>query len=148
PPGSFAVSGHDAPHAHMAQTDPAGRFLLVCDLGTDRIYVYAVDHQTGTLTPAAQPFLQASPGAGPRHFAFHPDGRRLYSPNEESSTPDVVDSDPTSGPLTTRQSVSTLPEGYAGTNSPSEIMVAADGRTVYATNRLHDTIALFAVDGD
>ena len=146
PPGSYAVSGHDAPHAHMAQIDPGGRFLLVCDLGTDRIYAYAVDHRRGTLTPAAQPFVQASPGAGPRHLVFHPGGGWLYSLNEESSTLDVVRYAPESAALTIRQSVSTLPAGFAGTNYPSEIAISADGRTVYAANRLHDTIALFAVD--
>ena len=148
PPGSHAISGHDAPHAHMAQIDSAGRFLLVCDLGTDRIYAYAVDHQAGTLAPAAQPFVQASPGAGPRHLVFHPGGDWLYALNEESSTLDVVRFTPPSGALAIRQSVSTLPEGFAGTNYPSEIVISEDGRTVYAANRLHDTIALFAVDPD
>ncbi len=66
PPYSFADSGHDAPHAHMAQTDPAGNFLLLSDLGTDRIYIYKLDKTAGKLTPAAQPFVQANPGAGPR----------------------------------------------------------------------------------
>ena len=114
PPGSFAISGHDAPHAHMAQTDPAGRFLLVSDLGTDRIYSYALDTRTGTLMPAAQPFVQASPGAGPRHFHFHPNGRWLYSLNEEASTLDVMTYNPGDGALTIQQSVSTLPAGYEG----------------------------------
>jgi 6-phosphogluconolactonase len=146
PPGSFAISGHDAPHAHMAQTDPAGRFLFVSDLGTDRIYGYAFDRRAGKLTPAAQPFVQASPGAGPRHFDFHPNRRWLYSLNEESSTLDVMAYNAADGSLTIQQSVSTLPEGYEGTNYPSEIHVSEDGRVVYAANRLHDTIAVFSVD--
>jgi 6-phosphogluconolactonase (cycloisomerase 2 family) len=147
PPGSFAISGHDASHAHMAQTDPAGRFLLVSDLGTDRVYVYALDSRTGKLTPAAQPFVQASPGAGPRHFEFHPNGRWLYSLNEEASTLDFMSYAPGDGALAIQQSVPTLPAGYAGTNYPSAILMSADGRTVYTANRLHDTVALFAVDG-
>jgi 6-phosphogluconolactonase (cycloisomerase 2 family) len=146
PPGSFAISGHDAPHAHQALIDPAGRFLLVCDLGTDRIYVYDVDQGAGTLTAAAQPYVQASPGAGPRHVGFHPNGRWLYALNEESSTLDLMDYDAGTGALAIRQSLSTLPDGYEGTNYPSEILVSDDGRFVYAANRLHDTIAVFVVD--
>jgi 6-phosphogluconolactonase (cycloisomerase 2 family) len=146
PPGSFAISGHDAPHAHMAQTDPAGRYLFVSDLGTDRIYVYRFDNQAGKLTPNSQPFVQASPGAGPRHFDFHPNGRWFYSLNEEASTVDVMAYNTANGSLTPLQSLSSLPDGYEGTNFPSEIHVTEDGRFVYAANRLHDTIAMFAVN--
>jgi 6-phosphogluconolactonase (cycloisomerase 2 family) len=146
PPGSFAISGHDAPHAHMAQTDPAGRYLLVSDLGTDRIYIYRFDSRAGTLTPNDQPFVQAAPGAGPRHFDFHPNGRWLYSLNEEASTVDVMAYNPSDGSLSIQQTLSSLPDGYEGTNFPSQIHVTGDGRFVYAANRLHDTIAVFSVD--
>jgi len=146
PPFSFADSGHDRPHAHMAQTDPAGNFVLVSDLGTDRIYVYKLDKTTGKLTPAAQPWLQANPGAGPRHFDFHPNGRWVYSLNEEASTLDYVSYDAASGALTMQQTVSALPPGYEGTNYTSEIHVTADGRFVYVANRLHNSIALLAID--
>jgi 6-phosphogluconolactonase (cycloisomerase 2 family) len=146
PPGSFAISGHDAPHAHMAQTDPAGRYLFVSDLGTDRIYSYRFDNRTGKLTPNSPPFVQATPGAGPRHFDFHPNGRWVYSLNEEASTVDVMAYNAGEGSLTIRQTLSSLPEGYEGTNFPSEIHVAEDGRFVYAANRLHDTIAIFSVN--
>jgi 6-phosphogluconolactonase len=146
PPFSFADSGHDAPHAHMAQTDPAGNFLLLSDLGTDRIYIYKLDKTTGKLTPAAQPFMQANPGAGPRHFDFHPNGRWVYSLNEEASTLDYLSYDAASGGLILQQTTSTLPPGYEGTNYSSEIHVSADGRFVYAANRLHNAIALMAID--
>ena len=79
PPGSYANSGHDAPHAHQAETDPGGNYVLVSDLGTDRIYVYALDKTRGTLTPANPPFVQGSYGSGPRHFVFHPNGRLVYA---------------------------------------------------------------------
>ena len=149
PPGSFAISGHDAPHAHMAETDPAGNFVLVSDLGTDRIYVYRLDKDRGTLTPAATPFLQTSPGSGPRHFDFHPNGRLAYAITEEASTMIVMDYDPDAGRLTWKgQSESTLPQGYAGTNFPSEIHVSEDGRFVYGANRLHDTIVRFIINPD
>ncbi len=146
PPGSFAISGHDAPHAHMAQTDPAGKYFLVSDLGTDRVYIFRFDTAAGKLTPHDQPFVQAAPGAGPRHFDFHPHGPWLYSLNEEASTLDVMAYNAPDGSLTIQQTLSTLPEGYAGTNFPSAIHVSQDGRFVHAANRLHDTIAIFSVN--
>ncbi|MBC8167273.1 MAG: lactonase family protein [Bryobacteraceae bacterium] len=149
PPGSFARSGHDAPHAHMAQTDPAGNFLLVADLGTDRIYVYRLDKVAGTVTPANPPFVQASPGAGPRHFDFHPNGRLAYAIMEEASTMIVMDYNPDSGSLTYKgQTASTLPAGFAGTNYPSEIQVSSDGKFLYGANRLHDSIVIFDLNPD
>ncbi len=147
PPYSFADSGHDAPHAHMAQTDPAGNFLLVSDLGTDRIYIFKLDKTAGKLTPAAQPWVQANPGAGPRHFDFHPNGRWLYSLNEEASTLDFMTYDSASGALILNQTLSTLPPGYQGTDYTSEIHVTSDGRFIYALNRLHNSLALLGIDG-
>lgn len=148
PPGSFAISGHDAPHAHQAQTDPAGNFVLVSDLATDRVYSFRLDKTTGKLTPAAQPFVQATSGAGPRHFDFHPNGRWMYSLNEEASTIDYMAYDAATGALAIQATISSLTPGYEGTNYPSEIHVSEDGRFVYAANRLHDTIGVFAIDAD
>lgn len=145
PPGSFADSGHDAPHAHQAITDPAGRFVLVTDLGTDRIYVYRFDKTAGKLSPNDPPFFQAAPGVGPRHIAFHPGGRFCYSLNEEASTLDFLAYDPERGAFEKKQTLPTLPRGYEGTNYPSEVEVSDDGRFVYAANRLHDTIATFSL---
>lgn len=149
PPGSFAISGHDAPHAHQAETDPSGNYLMVADLGTDRIYVHRLNRDTGRLTPADPPFMQASPGAGPRHFSFHPNGRLVYAITEEASTMVVMDYDAASGRLTWKgQSASTLPAGYAGTNYPSEIHVSDDGNLLYGANRLHDTIVVFDINAE
>jgi 6-phosphogluconolactonase len=149
PPGSFAISGHDAPHAHQAQSDPAGNFVFVSDLGTDRIYVYRLDKDRGTLTPSDPPFMQASLGAGPRHFDFHPNGRLVYAITEEASTMVVMDYDAAAGRLTYKgQSASTLPPGYAGTNYPSEIHVSEDGNYLYGANRLCDSIVQFDINGD
>jgi 6-phosphogluconolactonase len=146
PPGSFAISGHDAPHAHQAQSDPAGNFVMVSDLGTDRIYVYRLDKDKGTLTPAGTPFVQFSPGSGPRHFDFHPDRRLLYVITEEASTMVVLDYDPDSGKLTQKgRSVSTLPPGYAGSNFPSAVLVRKGGQLLYGANRLCDTIVTFDI---
>ena len=128
PPGSYANSGHDAPHAHQAETDPGGNYVFVTDLGTDRIYVYALDKTRGTLTPANPPFVQGSYGSGPRHFVFHPNGRLVYAITEEASTMMVMDYDPSSGRLTYKgQTVSTLPPGYTGTSYASGIHISPDG---------------------
>ena len=148
PPGSFANSGHDATHAHMAQTDPAGKFLFVADLGTDRIFIYRLDQQTGKLTPSDQPWYQASPGAGPRHFEFHPNGRFVYAITEEASTMLLMDYEPDTGKLAYRQSVSTLPPGFAGTNYPSEIHISENGNFLYGANRLCDSIVVYDVNAE
>lgn len=143
PPGSFAFSGHDQHHAHMIEADPAGRFIVSTDLGIDKILVWKFDERAGTLAPHSANSLP--PGDGPRHFSFHPNGRWLYSLQEEGSTVVLFDYDAAQGRLTPRQTLSSLPPGYAGSNFCSEIMVSADGRFVYAANRLHDGIACFAV---
>ena len=128
PPGSFAISGHDRTHAHMIQADPAGRFVLHVDLGLDTIFVWRFDATKGTLTAADAPAVSLPPGDGPRHFHFHPNGRWLYSVQEEGSTVVRFDYDAEKGTLTARQTISTLPRGYAGSNFCSEILVSADGR--------------------
>lgn len=148
PPGSFAISGHDAPHAHMIQADLLNRFVLYADLGQDRIYVDKFDSATGQLSPAATPFVSLPAGDGPRHFAFHPNGRWFYSIQEEASTIAFFLYDAQTGALVLRQTLSALPEGYAGTNYCSEIVIAANGRFLYAANRLHDSIATFAIGSD
>lgn len=144
PPGSFAISDHDGPHAHMVLSDPAGRFVIANDLGLDRTIVWAFDAQHGRLvSPRTVP---SSAGAGPRHFAFHPNGRWLYSLNEEASTLAFMHYEPATGSLALQDEVSTLPAGFAGTSFSSEVIVAPDGRHLYALNRLHDSIAVFALD--
>ncbi len=148
PKGSFAVSGHDRTHAHMIQADPAGRFVLHVDLGLDTIFVWTFDAKTGKLTPNDPPAVSLPPGDGPRHFHFHPNGRWLYSVQEEGSTVVLFDYDAANGRLAARQTVSTLPAGFAGSNFCSEILVSADGRFVYVGNRLHDSIGVFSVGKD
>ncbi len=145
PPGSFAFSGHDRTHAHMIQADPSGRYILHADLGLDRIYVWKFDEQRGVLIPNDPPFVSLPPGDGPRHFHFHPNGRWFYSIQEEGSTLALFDYDAAAGRLSPRQTISTLPAGFAGSNFCSEILVSADGRYVYAGNRLHDSIGIFSV---
>jgi len=148
PAGSFATSGHDRTHAHMIQADPSGRFVLHVDLGLDKIFVWRFDDQRGLLAPNDPSSVSLPPGDGPRHFHFHPNGRWLYSIQEEGSTIVLFDYDPASGRLRERQTISTLPPGFAGSNFCSEILVSADGRYVYAGNRLHDSIGIFSVASD
>jgi 6-phosphogluconolactonase len=145
PVGSFAISGHDRTHAHMIQADPSGRFVLHVDLGLDRIFVWRFDDRKGTLAPSDPPSVPLPPGDGPRHLAFHPAGRWLYSIQEEGSTVVLFDYDGATGRLSARQTISTLPPGFAGTSFCSEILVSRDGRFVYAGNRLHDSIGVFSV---
>ncbi|PAW83492.1 MAG: 6-phosphogluconolactonase [Pedosphaera sp. Tous-C6FEB] len=145
PPGSFAFSGHDRTHAHMIEADRSGRFVLHVDLGLDQIFVWKFDAQKGVLTPNDPPAISLPPGDGPRHFHFHPNGRWFYSIQEEGSTVVLFDYDATTGRLTARQTISTLPPGFTGSNFCSEILVSADGRFVYAGNRLHDSIGIFSV---
>ena len=149
PTGSFAISGHDAPHAHMIAADLQNRFVLAADLGQDRIYSYRFDRETGKLSaPPGAPFVSLPSGDGPRHFAIHPGGRWFYSVQEEASTVVFFDYDPDAGKLDAQQTVSALPPGFAGTSFASAIVVTPDGTTVYALNRLHDTVAMFAVGAD
>jgi len=145
PPGSFAFSGHDRTHAHMIQADPAGCFVLHADLGLDKIFIWKFDEQKGVLIPSEPPAVALPPGDGPRHFHFHANGRWFYSIQEEGSTIVLFDYDASTGQLTSRQTISTLPPGFAGSNFCSEILVSADGRFVYAGNRLHDSIGIFSI---
>jgi 6-phosphogluconolactonase (cycloisomerase 2 family) len=145
PPGSFAISGHDHPHAHMVLPDAAGRFVFAADLGLDCIFVWKFDAQKGKLIPNDPPYVALPAGDGPRHFAFHPSGRWFYSLQEEGSTVVAFDYDPVHGRLTAKQTLSSLPKGFAGSNFPAEVMISSDGKFLYASNRLHDSVAWFSI---
>lgn len=145
PRGSFAFSGHDQPHAHMIEADPSGRYVLSTDLGLDQILVWKFDPGAGVLSPNDPHAVALPPGDGPRHFGFHTNGRWLYSLQEEGSNIVLFDYDSEKGRLTARQTISSLPPGYAGSNFCSGITVSPDGKFVYAANRLHDSIAHFSV---
>ena len=149
PSGSFAISGHNAPHAHMVAPDPQSRFVLATDLGQDRIYSYRLDIETGELIPSSlQPFTALPAGDGPRHFVFHPNGRWLYSIQEEASTVVFFLYNAATGMLTPEQTISTLAPNFAGTSFASEVLVAPNGRYLYAANRLRDAITSFAIGMD
>jgi 6-phosphogluconolactonase len=138
----------DAPHTHAVTPSPDGRFLLVNDLGLDRIMVFLVDKTSSKLTAANPPFWQARPGSGPRHLSWSPDGRHVYCTNELDSTVETLRWDPTRPSLSAVGSASSLPAGYPANKAfVGEVLASRDGRNVYAGNRVaDDTIAVFDVD--
>jgi 6-phosphogluconolactonase len=136
----------EAPHAHSVTLSPDNRFVIVCDLGLDRIFTYALDAATARLTPAAVPFIAAAPGAGPRHAAFSTDGRHVFVINELDSTLVSYRYDAATGTLTPVDRQSTLPAGWTGESTTAEVRIHPNGRFVYGSNRGHDSIAIFAFD--
>lgn len=146
--GSGVHTRQEAPHPHSIFVDPNNKFALVPDLGLDKVMVYRFDADRGTLEPAKQPSATVSPGSGPRHFAFHPNGEIGYVINELSSTITAFDYDGTQGLLTEIQTISTLPEDYKDESWTAEILVHPSGRFVYGSNRGHDSIAIFSVNPD
>jgi 6-phosphogluconolactonase len=137
----------EAPHAHSIYLDAANRFALAADLGIDRIMVYCFDAQGGKLRPNQPPSFAAAPGAGPRHMAFHPNGRYVYAINELASTVTAMRYDAARGTLEAIQELSTLPADFDGSNTTAEVQIDAAGRFLYGSNRGHNSIAIFAVDG-
>jgi 6-phosphogluconolactonase (cycloisomerase 2 family) len=129
----------------MVQVDPSGRWVLSVDLGLDQVFVWRFDVEAGKLLRVDAATIKLPAGDGPRHFTFHPNGRWLYLLQEEASTLTVFDFDAATGKATARQTLSTLPEGFAGTSFTSEVAVSSDGRFLYAANRLHDSIAWFSI---
>jgi 6-phosphogluconolactonase len=143
---SGATRSSGGPHAHSIDLDAADRFAVVADLGLDELLVYRFDPAPGTLVPNQPPATRLAPGAGPRHFAFHPDGNHGYVINELNSTITALAYDARAGILTELQTLSTLPVACAARNSTAELVVRPDGRFLYGSNRGHDSIAIFAVD--
>ena len=136
----------EGPHPHSANIDPTGRYVLVPDLGIDRIVKYRLDAESATLTPADEPSADVAPGAGPRHLAFNPNGRWAYVINELGSTITAFGYDGATGALRETQTVSTLPEDFGGENYCADVHVSPDGGFLYGSNRGHDSIAIFAID--
>ena len=133
-------------HPHDAVFDPSGRFLVAPDLGFDRVFVFRLDAETGKLTANDPPFVATRAGAGPRHIAFHPRMPFAYLINELGSSITAYRFDPQRGSLQPIQILPSIPADYTGNNHGAEIAVAPSGRVVYASNRGHDSIGIFAVD--
>jgi 6-phosphogluconolactonase len=136
----------DHPNAHAIQIDAANRHVLVPTLGNDRVNVFTFDAATGRLTPATPAGVEVAAKAGPRHFAFHPGGARVYVLGELDGAVYVLDWDASRGRLTARQRVSALPDGFTGRPSAADIHLAPDGRFLYASIRATSTLAAFAVE--
>ena len=131
---------------HSINCDPAGRFAIVADLGMDKIMIYRFDAASGTLTPNDPPFIAIEPGGGPRHFTFHPSGKFAYVDLELSNKVVAFQYDADKGALKEIQTISTLPAGFTGESTTSEILTTPDGRFLYVGNRGHDSLAIFSID--
>jgi 6-phosphogluconolactonase len=136
------------PHAHSVDVDPANRFVLVCDLGLDKVFTYRLDAAKAALTPAEPPHVAAAPGAGPRHLAFHPNGRWVYVIHELNNTVVQYGYNPQTGALTPLSTVNTLPSDFTGQNTTAEIAVHPSGKFVYGSNRGHDSIVVYLVNAE
>ncbi len=135
------------PHAHSIRCDPAGRLVFAPDLGIDRVMIYRLGGD-GTLRPGSPPGATLDPGSGPRHLDFHPGGRFIYVINELGCSVTVFAYDAERGAMRPVQTISTLPGGFSGLNTCADIHVHPSGRFLYGSNRGHDSIAIFAIDGE
>lgn len=134
------------PHAHSTALDASNKYIFVADLGIDKVMIYKFDDKFGKLCPGDKPFVQVAPGAGPRHFAFHPDGKKAYVINELNSTLTAFDYDAKTGDLSETQTISTFPSDFTGENTCADLHISSSGCYVYGSNRGHDSIVVFAVD--
>ncbi len=136
-------------YGHAIYTDAANKFVYGCDLGSDQVWIFSLDAEKGTLTPANPPSAKVPPGGGPRHFAIHPNGRFAYTNNELSMSVTGFTRDAATGALAAIETVSTLPEGTPKEGfSTAEIFCHPTGKWLYVSNRGHDTIAVFAIGRD
>src|SRR5438552_8269338 len=136
----------DAPHAHFITPDPANRFALACDLGLDKVLVYRLDPNKAGLQSNDPPSISLRGGAGPRHLVFHPNGKVAYVINELDSTLTVFAYAAKNGALSELQTLSTLPDSFRGSNTGAEVQIHPSAKFVYASNRGHDSIAMFSVE--
>ena len=148
PPGNYAVSDHSASHVHMIQADVEGKFVLACDAGLDRVYVWSFDMKSGTLKPAEKPWLAMEPGSAPRHFCFSHDGKVIYVLGEQDSRVVVANYDTQTGAMQVKQTASTVTAQFRGSTLAAEIILHPTGKFLYVTNRLGNAIACFTVHDD
>jgi len=134
------------PHGHSINIDHSGRFAVAADLGLDKLLVYRINNHKGTLNPHSPSSTAVTPGAGPRHFAFYPNGKNACVINELFRTVTVFDWDSTAGVLKEIQTLSTLPQNARPVGSTAEVQVHPSGRFVYGSNRGHDSVVVYTVD--
>jgi len=145
---SVNPSRQKEPHAHSVNISPDNRFAFVCDLGTDKVNIYAIDPKSGRMTPHEPAFAKVPAGSGPRHLALHPNGKFVFVNNEITLTETVFAYNAEKGTLTEVETVSTIPEADRSQSglSTAETRVHPNGKFVYVSNRGHDTIAVFECD--
>jgi 6-phosphogluconolactonase len=138
----------NGPHVHQAVPSADGRYLYVSDLGIDKIMIYDIDREEGKLVPAASPWFESEPGAGPRHLVLHPNGKFAYSNEELSVTVAALSVDEETGALSQIQRLSMLPEGVEREDymSGADIHVSQDGRYLYASVRGENLLAIYNID--
>jgi 6-phosphogluconolactonase len=134
------------PHSHAIDSAPDNRFVIVTDLGLDKLFVYRFDSRQGKLKANDPWFAALQPGAGPRHIVFHPGGRWLYVVNEIQSTITTFAYDASAGTLKQLQTLATLPKDFSGASSAAEIRIHPNRKFIYSLNRGHDSVASFAID--
>jgi 6-phosphogluconolactonase len=134
------------PYAHSIVPDPGNRFALACDLGLDKVLVYRLEPATATLTTNEPPSASVKPGLGPRHLAFDSSGKFAYLISEMGSAITVFAYDAARGELRELQTVSALPPDFKGSSTCSEIALHPSGKFLYASNRGHDSLAIFNID--
>ena len=143
---SILVPRQQSPHAHSINLDAANHFAVAADLGLDKVLVYRFDVAKGTLAPGPAPLVSVKPGAGPRHFDFHPNGRFAYVINEIDSTVTALSYDAGRGELKRLHTLPTLPAGFEGNNSTADVHVHPTGKFLYGSNRGHNSIVIFSID--
>lgn len=145
---SVNKSRQEGPHAHSINVSPDNQFVYVADLGIDKIMIYQLDPQNGMLTENDPPFVTVKAGAGPRHFTFTPDGKFAYVINELNGSITAFTYNATNGNLEEIQTITTLPEDFAGQNKCAEIRVHPNGKFLYGSNRGYNSIAVYQIDPD
>jgi len=136
----------EGPHAHQILTDLDGNHVFGVDLGADKVNVWNLDSGSGKLTPNTVPFAPIASGSGPRHMAFHPDRQHAYVLSELASSVTVFDYDPVRAAFIWKQTISTLPPDFTGTNTTAEIRIHPSGRFLYNTNRGHNSVTMFEIE--
>jgi 6-phosphogluconolactonase len=137
----------EGPHAHWIGVSPDNRFALAADLGLDDVLVYQFDSYKGSLTPNNAPYGEVKPGSGPRHVAFHPNGKVVYVLNEMGSTVTAFTWSAQKGLLSAFQTIPTVGKDYSGVKEAAELVVHPNGNFLYASNRgSADSITIFTID--
>jgi 6-phosphogluconolactonase len=137
----------EGPHPHWIGASPDNRFVMVADLGLDEVLIYRFDETSGSLVPNDPPFVKLNPGSGPRHFAFHPNGKFAYVLTELDAKVTAFSYDHRNGSLSPLQSIATLPKDYSERKEAAELVVHPSGKFLYASNRAgQDSITVFKID--